>query len=186
LVRSLFVPVDAEAILRIKPSRRLDYDVLAWQPEPSGIFTVRSAYKLGLADLTEQCNIAASSSGGNDPSWAMIWCSSVPPKVIIFAWRAASNGLATEENKRHRGMRVTGVCNICGARPESVAHALAECPHARRLWERMRMVWSLPCALELVGSPLVSSCYLKPFGSPGGYYPTSCLARMVYTQRSHP
>jgi hypothetical protein len=113
-------------------------------------------------------------------------CSSVPPKVIIFAWRAASNGLATEENKRHHGMRVTGVCNICGARPESVAHALAECPHARRLWERMRMVWSLSSALELVGSPLVSSCYLKPSGSLGGYYPTGCLARMVYTQRSHP
>jgi hypothetical protein len=37
-------------------------------------------------------------------------------------------------------MRVTGVCNICGAGPKNTARALAECPHARRLWEEMRLV----------------------------------------------
>jgi hypothetical protein len=70
-----------------------------WLGSRNPLVFLRSAYKLGLADLTEQCNIAAYSSRGNDPCWAMIWCSSVPPKVNNFAWRAASNGLATEENK---------------------------------------------------------------------------------------
>jgi hypothetical protein len=42
-------------------------DVLAWQPESSGIFSVRSACKLGLAELPEQCSFAALSSSGNGP-----------------------------------------------------------------------------------------------------------------------
>jgi hypothetical protein len=146
LIWSLFSPIDAEAILKIKPSRRREADVLAWQPEPSGVFSVRSAYRLGLAELPEQCALAESSADaeGNNPCWAKIWGSSVPPKVKVFAWKAATNSLATEENKLTRNMRVTGICNICGSETEGVAHALAGCNHAKRLWEEMRLVWSLP------------------------------------------
>jgi hypothetical protein len=38
LVQNMFLPVDADIILKIKPSRRLDGDILAWQPENSGVF----------------------------------------------------------------------------------------------------------------------------------------------------
>jgi hypothetical protein len=97
LIWSLFSPIDAEAILKIKPSRRREADVLAWQPEPSGVFSVSSAYRLGLAELPEQCALAESSADaeGNNPCWAKIWGSSVPPKVKVFAWKAATNSLAT-------------------------------------------------------------------------------------------
>jgi hypothetical protein len=121
LVHRLFVPIDAEAILGIKQSRRLANDVLAWQSESSSIFSVRSAYKLGFAEFLEQCSLAASRSSDNDLCWSKIWRSSVPPKVKNFSWRAAANGLATEENKMRRGMRVTCVCNIYGTSPENAA-----------------------------------------------------------------
>jgi hypothetical protein len=39
---------DIEVILKIKPSRRHDEDILAWQLEKSGVFSVRSAYKLAF------------------------------------------------------------------------------------------------------------------------------------------
>jgi hypothetical protein len=48
LIHTCFYPVDAEVILRIKPSRNLEEDVLAWQPEKSDVFSVRNAYKLGF------------------------------------------------------------------------------------------------------------------------------------------
>ena len=146
LIRETFLPIDVDIILKLKPSRRLEDDVLAWQPESSGIFSVRSAYKLGLNDLSEQQDFAASSGcpDGADPCWTKIWKSSVPPKVKLFAWKAASNCLATEENKRRHNMQVTGLCNICKATVEDVAHALYACPHAHNLWMSMRQSWSLP------------------------------------------
>jgi hypothetical protein len=64
--------------------------------------------------------------------------------VKTFAWKAAANALATEENKLRRNMHVTGFCNICGMEKESTDHALYHCPHAYSLWREMRQSWNLP------------------------------------------
>jgi hypothetical protein len=116
------------------------------------VFSVRSAYKLGLAAQSEQCVFADSSTQAN-PYWAKIWRAAVPPKVKTFARKVASNALATEANKLHRIMRVTGHYKICGADVEDVAHCLYICPHARMLWDEMRMIWSLPAKSDLQQSP---------------------------------
>jgi hypothetical protein len=131
-----FYPIDVDAILRIKPSLRGFDDILAWQPERSGIFTVKSAYNLAFSELPIQCNFGSSSTrqGGRDSCWKKIWSSSVPPKVKTFAWKAASNALATEQNKLNINMKVTGHCHICYLEKEDVAHALYYCPHAHHLW----------------------------------------------------
>jgi hypothetical protein len=83
MVRSNFLPIDVEVILKIKPSRRLDNDLIAWQPEGSGHFTVRSAYKLAFNESSDQCAFAATSSvpDGADSCWKRIWHADVPPKV---------------------------------------------------------------------------------------------------------
>jgi hypothetical protein len=103
------MPAEAEEILKIKTSRRACDDFLAWQPEKSGVFTVRTAYKLALNELPEQCAFGASSirPAADDPCWSRIWRAKVPPKVKTFAWKAAANALATEENKLRRNMHVT-------------------------------------------------------------------------------
>ena len=41
-------------------------------------------------------------------------------------------------------MEPVGTCTICGQEDETVHHALIRCPHARILWEEMRLVWDLP------------------------------------------
>lgn len=91
-------------------------------PEKSGIFTVRSAYNLGV-DSVQQFSARGASSArpdGSDPCWDRIWKRGAPPKVKVFAWKAASNALATEENKRCRSMDVTGICSICELETEDV------------------------------------------------------------------
>jgi hypothetical protein len=67
---------------------------------------------------------------------ACIWAAKVPPKVKTFAYKTASNALATKRNKRTRGMDVTGTCMICGREEEDTT--LYICNHARQLLQVMR------------------------------------------------
>lgn len=46
MVRQNFIGIDADEILKIRPSQTLDEDVIAWAMERSGTYSVRSAYRL--------------------------------------------------------------------------------------------------------------------------------------------
>jgi hypothetical protein len=62
-LQKYFRPIDVEAIIKIRPSPRLQNDFLAWHPEKSGSFTVRSAYHLAVSDhILQYAGGAASSS----------------------------------------------------------------------------------------------------------------------------
>lgn len=80
LVRKMFLPSDAEAILNLPRPRVQTEDYWAWGWERSGSFSVRSAYR----ELKErQCNLqatAGSSSGGRE-SWSALWKLRVQPKI---------------------------------------------------------------------------------------------------------
>jgi hypothetical protein len=146
LIRRTFLPINADAILRIKLSDRRPKDFLAWQHENNGIFTVRSAYRLGLW-LTQHGSQWATSSAapyGDKPVWKLIWSCKIPLKVQIFALKALSSGLATEANKKRMHIPVSGVCRICGHEREDVFHVLMKYPHAAALWAAMREVWNIP------------------------------------------
>jgi hypothetical protein len=142
LVRKTFPPIDVEVIIRIKTSPRRCDDFLAWQLEKSGIFSVRSAYKLGLSLVHQERDNEALSAApvGNKPIWKTIWKSNVPEKVRIFAWRAVHNALATKVNKHRRHMPVSGMCMACGLEQEDVSHMIFRCTHAVHLWQAMREV----------------------------------------------
>jgi ribonuclease HI len=104
-----------------------------------------------LEQTPEQCGFPAMGGrpDGADDCWRRIWAANVPPKVKNFAWKAASNALSTEVNKRSRGFQVTGQCIICGMEQEDSGHALFRCPHANQLWSVMRDIWLLPGMHEL-------------------------------------
>ena len=72
----------------------------------------------------------------------------MPEKIRIFIWKALSNGLATEYNKKIRHIPCTGACRICGHVREDTYHALVQCPHAAALWQAMREVWDIPKVIE--------------------------------------
>jgi hypothetical protein len=74
LLRHTFPPIDVEAILKIKLSPRRHADFLAWRHESNGLFSVRSAYRLGLR-LSQQGGTFATSSAapkGYKPIWKVI------------------------------------------------------------------------------------------------------------------
>jgi hypothetical protein len=85
LVRKILPPIDAN-ILKLKTPQRNEPDFLAWQPEKSGLFTMWSTYKLGLAISQHEHDWRASSNApaGEKPIWTSIWKSQVLEKVRIF------------------------------------------------------------------------------------------------------
>lgn len=64
-----------------------------------------------------------------------------PPKVRIFPWRIATNGLATWENKKKRNIVTSDICVVCGMEHEDV---FCRRPMVRDLWEAMWEAWPLP------------------------------------------
>ncbi|KAI4973135.1 hypothetical protein ZWY2020_028843 [Hordeum vulgare] len=67
-----------------------------------------------------------------------------PPKVRVFAWRVATNSLATAANLLRRNMGVTDTCVICGKEREDTFHALCTCPLVQCLWRDMAKSWNMP------------------------------------------
>jgi hypothetical protein len=146
MVRSCCPPSDADAILAIKlPQRQCD-DFVAWFPEKNGIFSVRSAYRLGLQPSLDLLSEGQSSAepGGDRGIWNLVWKAKVPQKLRVFAWKAATSTLAVRSGLHHRIPKIDPTCIICGLEVEDGHHALIRCTLARALREEMRKIWTLP------------------------------------------
>jgi hypothetical protein len=121
-------------------------DLPAWHYEKSGTFSVRSAYKL-VFDLSRNTHLNSGNSVTGDNSrylWKLIWRSNIPNNIRIFAWRCASDNLATRKNKWRRTLEHDSTCTICGTGEEGSFHATVACMKAKALRDKMREVWSLP------------------------------------------
>jgi hypothetical protein len=105
LVREIFYPPDAETVLQLKIPSVDGEDILAWHPERSGLFTVRSAYRLAL-ELKMKDNTSSMSDkpAGDRDLWNMVWKANVPPKVRVFGWKLATNTLGVQALRCSRNM----------------------------------------------------------------------------------
>ena len=100
LLRQHFYPADVIEILTIKTSHREEADSIAWIPDTHGRFSVKSAYNFVRDDILAQKGTVACSTrpDGSRPGWKMLWSCGAPPKVCVFAWKAAREALATRFN----------------------------------------------------------------------------------------
>jgi hypothetical protein len=73
----------------------------------------------------------------------------VPPKVRIFGWKLATDGLATQDKRRRRGLAPSDMCAVCGNGAETGHHAVVSCTNAAALWSEMRKTWCLPDGMQL-------------------------------------
>ena len=73
LLIPFFYPSDAEEILKIRIPSFNGEDFVAWAHEPNGLFSVRSAYRLGmqLKQLNNQSS-KSSNPGGDRNLWKLI------------------------------------------------------------------------------------------------------------------
>ncbi|TXG50764.1 hypothetical protein EZV62_023288 [Acer yangbiense] len=121
LVRSCFLGDEVELILSIPLSINHREDAYLWHFDKKGKFSIKSAYKVALAD---QLNDQASCSYGLLTWWKKLWSLELPSKIRIFYWKACKEILPTMLLLYKRGMVVSDLCPFCGDEPESVDHAL--------------------------------------------------------------
>jgi hypothetical protein len=145
VLRSCLYPHDVEAVLKICPMQWGEENRVAWFYEKSGIFTVKSAYRLALNSDHIQHHEGGSSSEHSDGRalYREIWRTAVPPKVPIFAWKLERDCLATQCKMRNRALVCSTTCTICGVDAEMGHRALIRCTKAVALRREMQKVWRL-------------------------------------------
>lgn len=135
-------PPDVPFVVNIPISVRNIEDSWAWHYERSGIFTVRSAYRL-LVDTKKrredwlEGRPAASNTSTIQGQWRKLWKVRVPGTVKQFAWRLALSSIPTEAVRHHRSMADSKICPICNGAEDSWLHALIDCNIAKCVWSLM-------------------------------------------------
>ena len=85
LVRDLFLPQDAEAILNIPISESFTKDRMVWAEEKKGHFLVRSAYWLARNSGAEGGDTSCSDPTKMQGVWRGVWSMNLPNKIKHFA-----------------------------------------------------------------------------------------------------
>jgi hypothetical protein len=126
VINSCMYPHDACEVLKIRHSGRDNEDFLAWHYEKSGLFIIRSAYKLALQEEQYETRQASSSAqvDGSRSLYNVVWKPNVPPEVRIFAWKLARESLATNSNRKRHHITKDATCQVCGREVESEWHAV--------------------------------------------------------------
>ena len=131
LVRSLFLPFEANTILNIPLSYNLPEDKIIWIGNKRGEFTVKSAYYIALK-VVDSVEVAECFNGDlRTPLWRKLWHLKVPAKIHIFAWKTCMNALPTKLNLYKRGINTSVICPICDHGVETILHSLVFCDPAR-------------------------------------------------------
>lgn len=138
LVRSTFIPIDAEAILQIPLCTRQIEDFWAWSEDRRGIFSVRTAYRMiQQTKLSRESWLyeqgGSSHTDADSQGWTKLWGIKVPSKLKLFMWRLSQNSIPTAALLHHRNMAESDVCCLCGAE-DTWRHALLNCTVSRSTW----------------------------------------------------
>ena len=137
LVRSMFLPFEANTIINMPLSHNLPEDKIIWVGNRRGDFTVKSAYYIALKVIETNEEGECSRGDARAPLWKGMWNLKIPSKIRIFAWRACMNALPTRINLHRRGINIDVLCPMCEQEAESIAHSLLLCNSARRVWNKL-------------------------------------------------
>jgi hypothetical protein len=123
LIDSSFSAYVANIIKSIPLCPSLPPDKIIWNGTSNGLFSVRSAYHLGL-DLLRSKKGECSSSSNRSEFWKKLWAIKAPNSSKIFLWRACQNLLPSKQNLLRKGVVENDLCPCCNIEEESIIHAL--------------------------------------------------------------
>jgi hypothetical protein len=134
LITTIFSPEEARVIASIPLCPTLPLDRLVWRGTTSGVFSVRSAYHMGMEIKKKRNNGSTSRDEYRHCVWSTLWSLGVPNTVKIFLWRACNDLLPTKCNLFRRNIVKDNICPCCCREMESGLHALWTCPAAQDVW----------------------------------------------------
>jgi hypothetical protein len=156
LIRFVFVQEDADEILSI-PIREHMEDSVAWHFDNKGVFSIKSAYRLGVSLRDSKQDRDASSSSSTDAVsslWKNIWSLKLPSKVKIFTWRLCHNSLPTRMNIKRKRVELDTVCPMCNRADEDGGHLFLKCKKVKPLW-RCLLLEDIRLLLQSAPNPMV-------------------------------
>lgn len=119
----------AEELQSLLKGIRIPYfthtDKLVWTANPSGSFSVKSAYNLLVASFND-CY-----------SWKEVWNSQLIPKINFFWWTTLHGKILTIDNLKRRGFTLANKCVMCNCAEESINHLFIHCPFASGVWYKV-------------------------------------------------
>lgn len=110
---------------------------MAWAPERSATYTVKSAYRSLMIQNEHKAleeGTFTDTSATDKQLWSRLWKLKVLPKVRVFWWRVMRGILPVESTLKYRHISSESKCKICLHADEDMMHALLNCTHARRFW----------------------------------------------------
>uniref|UniRef100_A0A803PEP7 CBS domain-containing protein n=1 Tax=Cannabis sativa TaxID=3483 RepID=A0A803PEP7_CANSA len=125
LIRRWFRHDDAKRILNISlPGRTVD-DSWLWLPNPSGEYSIKSAYRMLK-------NVNHSEEG--DRKWKSIWGAKIHNRLKMFWWKILANCIPTKERLSLSIPIQDTICSFCSASVKDNFHLFWECIYARAIW----------------------------------------------------
>lgn len=124
-----FLPVDildelTAIILFDEPGSQ---DQAVWSKEPSGSFSVRTAYDCA----------AENSPSPEAAKWNAIWKLKLPSRIKVFLWLSRHERIMTNKQRMKRGFATCDKCWCCKDVSEDIEHTLRRCPAADEVWRRV-------------------------------------------------
>ncbi|XP_074336055.1 uncharacterized protein LOC141673224 [Apium graveolens] len=124
ITQDIFEERDQDCILNTRIEENSKEDSIYWKMEKSGVYYVRSVYRL----LQMQRNY------WNDNDTDSVWRIKAPPKTLNLLWRALSSCLPTRVQLQQKHVQVTTECPVCLSGDESVYHAPVSSTFASQCW----------------------------------------------------
>ncbi|XP_058776145.1 uncharacterized protein LOC131650453 [Vicia villosa] len=131
VVRDVIGEVGAAHVAGIPLSTELGKDLLIWNAEKHGDFSVKTAYH--HLSASRRNNRPGSSSSDLDPLWKPLWKAPIPNKIKEFIWRLAKDILPTRSNVCSKGITIDPSCPFCDSCPETSAHLFVHCSFIKRM-----------------------------------------------------
>lgn len=113
-------------ILQIPLAETDHEDIQVWKEEPSGEFSVRSAYKLLQGANLDPSNYLLQTETTN--FYKKLWGLQLPSKITITIWRISWDFIPHLANLRYRRITVSDRCPRCHVGVEDSPHIFRQCP----------------------------------------------------------
>lgn len=100
-------------------------DEIYWGEDPSGTFSVRTAYDIITRNLR----------GIHKPVWKHIWKKEVPNRIVGFLWIVRQGRVMSNAERGRKGLTVNIECPWCAGEVENRDHLFRKCPKASEVWK---------------------------------------------------
>ncbi|KAA3458458.1 reverse transcriptase [Gossypium australe] len=133
VVEDTFEDDEAEKILRIPLAKHPHEDLRVWRADPTGVFSVKSTYKLlqnvypsAYAIQIIYCDF-----------YKKLWGIDLLTKIKINMYKASWNYIPTRVNLSLKKLNFDASCPRCGSGSESLLHLFRDCPTSVSMWSEL-------------------------------------------------